>query len=205
MRMRRRRRREEVGHFHGGLSRLGRSIERSLGGQSVSSTYSPTSFPLGDGVDCVGWITPRSKHLAHPPQTARRRVCRLSGPPPAIPYIFKFGEGALHLCGPNNSKLQRPTSFEGDGLCIMHRAMPLVPAVVAQPRQDCALTQVPLGSDLPFLSLLFLFQGDRLAQARHKQGTAFLEHGVWICRWTPRVHWTCTGDTMRLDVERNHV
>ncbi|CAK9076405.1 unnamed protein product [Durusdinium trenchii] len=73
-----------------------------------------------------------------------------SCPPPAIPYIFKFVEGALHLCGPNNSKLQRPTSFEGDGLCIMHRAMPLVPAVVAQPRQDCALTQVSFEPDPEF-------------------------------------------------------
>jgi len=44
-----------------------------------------------------------------------------SCPPPAIPYIFKFQDGHLHLCGPSSSSLRRPTSFEGPGLVIMER------------------------------------------------------------------------------------
>ena len=42
-----------------------------------------------------------------------------SCPPPAIPYIFKFEDGCLHLCGPGTSSLRRPQSFDGPGLCIM--------------------------------------------------------------------------------------
>jgi len=42
--------------------------------------------------------------------------------PPPIPYIFKIEAGHLHLCGPSDSKMDRPTGFDGHGLCIMHPA-----------------------------------------------------------------------------------
>jgi len=45
-----------------------------------------------------------------------------SCPPPAIPYIFKFHQGSLYLCGPGTRSLQRPKDFAGIGLCIMERA-----------------------------------------------------------------------------------
>eukprot|EP00438_Fugacium_kawagutii_P035393 Skav201852 [mRNA] locus=scaffold484:333074:337097:- [translate_table: standard] len=43
------------------------------------------------------------------------------GPPPAIPYIFKFENGSLHLCGPADGRMHRATNFEGPGLCIMEK------------------------------------------------------------------------------------
>ena len=52
-----------------------------------------------------------------------------SCPPPAIPYIFKFQDGCLHLCGPGTSSLKRPQSFDGPGLCIMERAQKFVEPV----------------------------------------------------------------------------
>lgn len=47
-----------------------------------------------------------------------------SCPPPAIPYIFKFEGDCLVLCGPGTSNLQRPSNFDGIGLCVMERADP---------------------------------------------------------------------------------
>eukprot|EP00438_Fugacium_kawagutii_P035391 Skav201850 [mRNA] locus=scaffold484:325974:327190:- [translate_table: standard] len=44
-----------------------------------------------------------------------------SCPPPAIPYIFKFENGSLHLCGPADGRMHRATNFEGPGLCIMEK------------------------------------------------------------------------------------
>ncbi|CAE7397901.1 unnamed protein product [Symbiodinium sp. CCMP2456] len=49
-----------------------------------------------------------------------------SCPPPAIPYIFKFQDGCLHLCGPGTSSLKRPQGFDGPGLCIMERVQKFV-------------------------------------------------------------------------------
>ena len=43
------------------------------------------------------------------------------GPPPAIPYIFKFENGSLHLCGPADGRMHRATNFDGPGLCIMDK------------------------------------------------------------------------------------
>ena len=46
---------------------------------------------------------------------------RTKGPPPAIPYIFKFQNGSLHLCGPADNRMHRATNFDGPGLCIMDK------------------------------------------------------------------------------------
>mmetsp|Transcript_147103 Transcript_147103/g.208614 ORF Transcript_147103/g.208614 Transcript_147103/m.208614 type:complete len:352 (+) Transcript_147103:2-1057(+) len=61
-----------------------------------------------------------------------------SCPPPAIPYIFKFQDGCLHLCGPGTSSLKRPQSFDGPGLCIMERARKFVEPVVPRPPRSFA-------------------------------------------------------------------
>ncbi|CAL1172347.1 unnamed protein product, partial [Cladocopium goreaui] len=44
-----------------------------------------------------------------------------TSPPPAIPYIFKFQNGSLHLCGPADNRMHRATNFDGPGLCIMDK------------------------------------------------------------------------------------
>ena len=70
--------------------------------------------------------------------------CFSRGPPPALPYIFKFGpQGSLYLCGPADKRLQRPTSFEGPGLCIMERVDHAMPMPML--RQESVPTQMPFG------------------------------------------------------------
>ncbi|CAE7230964.1 unnamed protein product, partial [Symbiodinium natans] len=59
---------------------------------------------------------------AEPKQLDIKVISSGDAAPPPIPYIFKFGEdGSLHLCGPADSRLHRPTNFQGVGLCIMQR------------------------------------------------------------------------------------
>ena len=62
-----------------------------------------------------------------------------SCPPPAIPYIFRFQDGCLHLCGPGSSSLKPPQSFDGPGLCVMERVH--VRKVVEQPMERPPLMQ----------------------------------------------------------------
>ena len=61
-----------------------------------------------------------------------------SCPPPAIPYIFKFEDGCLHLCGPGTSSLRRPQSFDGPGLCIMERTQKFVEQPMQRPARSFA-------------------------------------------------------------------
>ncbi|CAE7209084.1 unnamed protein product, partial [Symbiodinium pilosum] len=61
-----------------------------------------------------------------------------SCPPPAIPYIFQFQDGCLHLCGPGTSSLKRPQSFDGPGLCVMERVQKIVEQPMERPRRDFA-------------------------------------------------------------------
>ena len=61
-----------------------------------------------------------------------------SCPPPAIPYIFKFQDGCLHLCGPGTSSLKRPQSFDGPGLCIMERVQKFVEPVAPRSQRSFA-------------------------------------------------------------------
>ena len=58
------------------------------------------------------------------------------GPPPAIPYIFKFQNGSLHLCGPADSRMQRATNFDGPGLCIMEKIPEKIEKTVPIERQS---------------------------------------------------------------------
>ncbi|CAK9060266.1 unnamed protein product, partial [Durusdinium trenchii] len=72
-----------------------------------------------------------------------------SCPPPALPYIFKFGpQGSLYLCGPADKRLQRPTSFEGPGLCIMERVDHAMPMPML--RQESVPTQMSFEPDPEF-------------------------------------------------------
>ena len=68
------------------------------------------------------------------------------GPPPAIPYIFKFQDGCLHMCGPADHRMHRATSFDGPGLCIMEKVETYMPSVPNGRNQ--APTQLPLGQRL---------------------------------------------------------
>ncbi|CAJ1404835.1 unnamed protein product [Effrenium voratum] len=58
-----------------------------------------------------------------------------SCPPPAIPYIFKFQDGRLHLCGPADGRMHRPSNFDGPGLCVMDRAGGLI-TMPTMPKSD---------------------------------------------------------------------
>lgn len=64
------------------------------------------------------------------------------GPPPAIPYIFKFQNGSLHLCGPADSRMQRATNFDGPGLCIMEKIPEKIVSTAMPPRQESGKTQL---------------------------------------------------------------
>ncbi|CAJ1418102.1 unnamed protein product [Effrenium voratum] len=61
-----------------------------------------------------------------------------SCPPPAIPYIFKFQDGRLHLCGPADGRMHRPSNFDGPGLCVMDRAggLTTMPTMPKSDRRD---------------------------------------------------------------------
>ena len=64
------------------------------------------------------------------------------GPPPAIPYIFKFQNGSLHLCGPADSRMQRAANFDGPGLCIMEKIPEKIVSTAMPPRQESGKTQL---------------------------------------------------------------
>ena len=67
-------------------------------------------------------------------------LSRIKGPPPAIPYIFKFQNGSLHLCGPADNRMHRATNFDGPGLCVMDKIETM--SASTMPRQTSANTQM---------------------------------------------------------------
>eukprot|EP00428_Durinskia_dybowskii_P012214 CAMPEP_0170223606 /NCGR_PEP_ID=MMETSP0116_2-20130129/11503_1 /TAXON_ID=400756 /ORGANISM="Durinskia baltica, Strain CSIRO CS-38" /LENGTH=823 /DNA_ID=CAMNT_0010474309 /DNA_START=77 /DNA_END=2544 /DNA_ORIENTATION=- len=61
-----------------------------------------------------------------PHQLSLQVLCDDGSCPPPIPYIFNLTKsGALHICGPADEGMQRPTKFEGPGFCILARAPPV--------------------------------------------------------------------------------
>jgi len=71
-----------------------------------------------------------------------------SCPPPAIPYIFKFQNGSLHLCGPADNRMHRATNFDGPGLCIMDK-IEKMPAPT-MPRHPSKTSQMSFEPDPEF-------------------------------------------------------
>jgi len=75
--------------------------------------------------------------------------------PPRIPYIFKVEAEHLHICGPKDGRMVRPTQFEGPGLCIMSRQTSLPSSPEPEPelsRQSTAFSDKEKVAGMPVLS-----------------------------------------------------
>eukprot|EP00439_Symbiodinium_sp_Y106_P033864 s277_g4.t1 len=75
--------------------------------------------------------------------------------PPRILYIFKVEAEHLHICGPKDGRMVRPTQFEGPGLCIMSRQTSLPSSPEPEPelsRQSTAFSDKEKVAGMPVLS-----------------------------------------------------
>ena len=103
------------------------------------------------------------------------------GPPPAIPYIFKFQNGCLHLCGPADSRMQRATNFDGPGLCIMEKIPEKIEKTAPMARQESKVSHMSLEKKLCFnvlICFVVLYQFLRVMR-RHHEVDSVLAQGLW--------------------------
>ncbi|CAE7668293.1 PGC [Symbiodinium microadriaticum] len=75
--------------------------------------------------------------------------------PPRIPYIFKVEAEQLHICGPKDGRMVRPTQFAGPGLCVMSRQTSTPSSPEPEPelsRQSTAFSEKEKVAGMPVLS-----------------------------------------------------
>lgn len=75
--------------------------------------------------------------------------------PPRIPYIFKVEAEQLHICGPKDGRMVRPTQFAGPGLCVMSRQTSPPSSPEPEPelsRQSTAFSEKEKVAGMPVLS-----------------------------------------------------